>query len=353
MINNQDLGQALELLARAKKVSAITKARAIAAAKTAGVTQVTVAERLDISQSQVSRYLRLLELPEEVQVKIESGEITPRAAWELLPKRRIRVTKRKQKKQRHKRIGLSKRIRFEVLQRDNFTCQYCGRSKPDVVLHVDHIKPVCEGGQNDLLNLVTACADCNLGKGPRQISQQQIQEKCAAERERLVSERQHLTDMHAWHVTRASLDKESVYLLAELWQKITSFGELAFSEEGLELIQLLLRKFSFDEIADAMRLSFSKNGPGNSNQAFYDLARCCGIVRLKTMNPDEARKRYILGILRNRISPNLSTAASLIDEAIANYGKYDDIEFFAKRCTCWSHFRDLVLDYLYSEEEAT
>lgn len=353
MINNQDLGQALELLARAKKVSAITKARAIAAAKTAGVTQVTVAERLDISQSQVSRYLRLLELPDEVQVKIESGEITPRAAWELLPKRRIRVTTRQRKKQPHKRIGLSKRVRFEVLQRDNFTCQYCGRSKPDVVLHVDHITPVCEGGQNDLLNLVTACADCNLGKGPRQISQQQIQEKCAAERERLVSERQQLTDMHAWHVTRASLDKESVYLLAELWEQVTSFGHLAFSEEGLELIQLLLRKFSFDEIADAMRLCWSKHLPTSQNAAFFDLPRFCGIVRLQKMNPDESRKRYILGILRNRTHANLCTAAQLIDEAMANRAKYEDLEYFAKRCRTWTHFRELVIEYLYSEEEAT
>lgn len=57
------------------------------------------------------------------------------------------------------------RIRYKVLLRDSFTCQYCGRKPPDVVLHVDHIIPRSKGGSNSIENLSTACADCNLGKG--------------------------------------------------------------------------------------------------------------------------------------------------------------------------------------------
>ena len=37
------------------------------------------------------------------------------------------------------RKTLSKKIRFEVFKRDKFTCQYCGRMSPDVILEVDHI----------------------------------------------------------------------------------------------------------------------------------------------------------------------------------------------------------------------
>jgi hypothetical protein len=62
------------------------------------------------------------------------------------------------------RRPLSKRLRFQVLQRDDFTCQYCGASAPDVVLHVDHKDAVAQGGGNDLANLITACFDCNMGK---------------------------------------------------------------------------------------------------------------------------------------------------------------------------------------------
>jgi hypothetical protein len=58
----------------------------------------------------------------------------------------------------------SKRKRFKILARDNFTCQYCGRSAPDVRLHVDHVIPVCKGGTAEEQNLKTACEDCNMGK---------------------------------------------------------------------------------------------------------------------------------------------------------------------------------------------
>jgi excisionase family DNA binding protein len=62
------------------------------------------------------------------------------------------------------RRAVPARRRFQVLQRDNFTCQYCGATPPGAVLHVDHKVPVVMGGTNDTGNLITACSDCNLGK---------------------------------------------------------------------------------------------------------------------------------------------------------------------------------------------
>jgi hypothetical protein len=37
--------------------------------------------------------------------------------------------------------NVSKRLRFLILKRDDFSCRYCGRKSPDVILHIDHIKP--------------------------------------------------------------------------------------------------------------------------------------------------------------------------------------------------------------------
>jgi len=51
-----------------------------------------------------------------------------------------------------------------VLKRDKFTCQYCGRSAPEVELHIDHRLPVSRGGTNDPENLCVACKACNLSK---------------------------------------------------------------------------------------------------------------------------------------------------------------------------------------------
>ncbi len=61
-------------------------------------------------------------------------------------------------------MAVTKRTRFEILRRDNHTCQYCGAKAPDVTLHIDHVMPVALGGDDKPGNLVTACKDCNSGK---------------------------------------------------------------------------------------------------------------------------------------------------------------------------------------------
>lgn len=61
-------------------------------------------------------------------------------------------------------MAVSKRLRYEVLRRDNFQCRYCGATAPDVKLTVDHVTAVTLGGSDDPSNLVTACDPCNTGK---------------------------------------------------------------------------------------------------------------------------------------------------------------------------------------------
>ena len=76
-------------------------------------------------------------------------------------------------KEKNKRVSISKKLRHEVFKRDNFKCFYCGvkpSDRDDVVLEVDHVLPVCEGGTNDIDNLVTSCKDCNRGKGKTKLN---------------------------------------------------------------------------------------------------------------------------------------------------------------------------------------
>ena len=58
-------------------------------------------------------------------------------------------------------MPLTKRIRFEILKRDNHTCRYCGASAPEATLTVDHVLPLALGGTDQPNNLVAACKDCN------------------------------------------------------------------------------------------------------------------------------------------------------------------------------------------------
>lgn len=69
-----------------------------------------------------------------------------------------------------KRTPIPKSLRFDVLERDNYSCRYCGQHGGHVVLHVDHVQSVAGGGRADMENLATSCAACNFGKGGRQIS---------------------------------------------------------------------------------------------------------------------------------------------------------------------------------------
>lgn len=60
--------------------------------------------------------------------------------------------------------GLYK-LRYKILERDNYTCQLCGKAAPEVKLEIDHIVPVANGGTNDESNLRATCYSCNRGKG--------------------------------------------------------------------------------------------------------------------------------------------------------------------------------------------
>ena len=80
----------------------------------------------------------------------------------------IEKDKAKNKKlSRRANRDINLRLRFKVLQRDNFKCRICGISPaidPTVILHVDHVFPWVKGGETEIENLQSLCSKCNLGK---------------------------------------------------------------------------------------------------------------------------------------------------------------------------------------------
>lgn len=67
----------------------------------------------------------------------------------------------------YKRVPTRKVVlsRKNILVRDNFQCQYCGRK--NIPLTVDHVVPRVKGGTIKWENLVCACVFCNNKKGNR------------------------------------------------------------------------------------------------------------------------------------------------------------------------------------------
>jgi 5-methylcytosine-specific restriction endonuclease McrA len=73
------------------------------------------------------------------------------------------MTMPKSKDPRDSRAWRAKRV--EILQRDGYTCQYCGQPA-DTVDHVLSVKSHPDQALSDL-NLVAACKRCNSRKGSR------------------------------------------------------------------------------------------------------------------------------------------------------------------------------------------
>jgi 5-methylcytosine-specific restriction endonuclease McrA len=58
-----------------------------------------------------------------------------------------------------------KLTRFEVFNRDQYTCQYCGKETRQLTL--DHVVPRYRGGEHTWENVVSACMACNRRKAGR------------------------------------------------------------------------------------------------------------------------------------------------------------------------------------------
>lgn len=58
-------------------------------------------------------------------------------------------------------------LRWQVLRRDESTCQLCGAKAPQVPVEVDHVVPWSKGGPTVVENLRVLCFACNRGKSNR------------------------------------------------------------------------------------------------------------------------------------------------------------------------------------------
>lgn len=68
----------------------------------------------------------------------------------------------------------SKEVRFSrrnIFERDENTCQYCGKKFDRGDLTLDHVIPRSRGGTSTWTNIVLACIKCNMRKGDRLLTE--------------------------------------------------------------------------------------------------------------------------------------------------------------------------------------
>lgn len=151
-----------------------------------------------------------------------------------------------------KRKAIGKKLRFEVFKRDGFKCQYCGKSAPDVILHVDHVDPVANGGDADILNLITSCAACNLGKGARTLDDNTTLVKQKKQLAQLNEKREQLEMMLKWRNDLGQIDSIQVDEVEKLFRQLTQKG---FSDYGRGEVKKWLKKYPLSEILESVEIS--------------------------------------------------------------------------------------------------
>lgn len=134
------------------------------------------------------------------------------------------------------RKAMGKKLRFDVFKRDSFCCQYCGAVPPAAVLEVDHIDPVCNGGENHIDNLVTSCFNCNRGKAGNLLSAipQSLATKAAEVKEReeqiagyreIIQQRVDRIEADMWRVADTLVTDASIDGMRRDWlQSIKNFN---------------------------------------------------------------------------------------------------------------------------------
>lgn len=242
-----------------------------------------------------------------------------------------------------KRKALSQKIRFEVFKRDSFTCVYCGRKAPDVVLQVDHIVPVAQGGTNDILNLVTSCVDCNQGKSDRKLSDQSVVEKQRREMELRQERLEQIRMMGEWQRGLVTAEDASLEEADKLYAMLV--GAPMYATERLET-RKMIKRFGLASVLEGIRI-----GMDTYDDGLVAIEKLGGIC-YNNSSPEMKLRCHILNKMkRNFADVNIKTAAMLLDRGrrVAGLRFLEAVfDWINNGCgtTEWRYFRSWLEDYV-------
>lgn len=164
-------------------------------------------------------------------------------------------------------------LRFKILNRDNFTCRYCGKKAHDSEIEVDHIIPRSKGGCDSEDNLITSCFSCNRGKAAKLLTSEELPKADISMAIELAKK--------AYKINK---EKEKQTSLA-----IDMFLELAPHKHDLTPDQIknfrsYVNKFPFDLIIESIEISIDRYIGAVANDNDYDncIAKIGGILFNKT-----------------------------------------------------------------------
>lgn len=255
------------------------------------------------------------------------------------------------------RKNLTKKIRFEVLKRDNFQCKYCGKKAPDVVLEVDHIKPVAKGGDNSMLNLITACFDCNRGKRDIKLSDKQEVKKQRKELEILGKEREQIELLKKWKDELKNNNSEKLELFLDHIYDC-SYNRFTLNEQGKKELNVYIKKYENKMLLNVITTSFEQyfNNPEEeelANEEFHKsfnyIPRIIKTKIAQQENPDLKNLYYCRKIIENRCGYfDKWRSTEMLKELFKLYS-FGEIKEMCCNLKNWSDFTN-EYDYMVGDE---
>lgn len=241
------------------------------------------------------------------------------------------------------RKPISKKLRFEVFKRDNFTCQYCGRMAPYVILEVDHIKPVCKGGENDILNLITSCKDCNMGKGKSKLCENDVLKKTRENLKEISIRKQQIEMMMQW---KEELNSIEDYQVSEIETILKMCCDLQLSDQCKSYLKKCIKKYGFEEVYTSSEIyveqyydifdeSFSKT--------FDFIGRICETRRRQKNDPTVYLKNKLVYMIQKRFYyKSKQQIYALIDDNLKTKDQFEHLINSFKSIYTWGDLREEI-----------
>ena len=149
-----------------------------------------------------------------------------------------------------------------------------------MVLEVDHIVPVIENGGNDAMNLITACFNCNRGKGKRTLSNTEQLKKQKNELDNLQEKREQLELMYLWKKDLLTFEESTLNDITNYFE--SSMGnEIILSYTGKNILKKNLKDFGLElvlESIDIAILNYSQRSRNIETGADIALKKVGGIA---------------------------------------------------------------------------
>lgn len=216
-----------------------------------------------------------------------------------------------------------------------------------MVLHLDHIQPVSKGGNNTVLNYITACQECNSGKSNRLLSDNSVVTKQKQQLDDLQERREQLEMMMEWHSCLKSIEKDSLDIAVNAIN--TALNGFSVKEERRKDVQKLVKQYGLNAVLEAVDtaetqyLELGEDGSATRESAEMTYKKIGGILRVQAQPEWKKDLYYCRGILRNRVSYcNDWKAMEILEDAYNEGVSVEHLRNIVTTCKNWTAFQDQV-----------